>query len=128
MDKKNIQLIEIFCKNLYEKHIKKFQNEARHLNNIELLNSIMNIALHTIDLVHFVNNGWLADKNIEGNLLMIIKNLEISDTKIPQTEYDPNKSTTYLNTIVGFLHQNGIERVDFLVDGININPELEKLQ
>jgi hypothetical protein len=122
----NNKLVEKYFANLYDPHIKEFQNKARDLSHTELNKRLAFIAFNTMDLAKFVNDKWSADQKIEGNIRRILRRESMND--IPKEHYDKDQATSYINTIVGFLHKNGINEIEHLVDGIDINEELKGLK
>jgi hypothetical protein len=122
----NNKLIEKYFANLYDPHIKEFQNKARDLEHTELNKHLAFIAFNAMDLAKFVNDKWSADQKIEGNIRRILRRESMGE--IPKQQYDRETATSYVNTMVGFLHKNGIKEIDHLIDGIDINKELKGLQ
>ncbi|WP_298516783.1 hypothetical protein [uncultured Kordia sp.] len=121
----NNKLAEKYFANLYDPHIKEFQNKARDFDNAELTKRLAFIAFNAMDLAKFVNDNWSADVKTEGNIRRILRRESLSE--IPKENFDPNAATSYINTIVAFLHKNGVKEVEHLIDGIDINEELKGL-
>ncbi len=121
----NNKLAEKYFANLYDPHIKEFQNKARDFDNAELTKRLAFIAFNAMDLAKFVNDNWSADNKTEGNIRRILKRESL--TEVPKENFDPNTATSYINTIVAFLHKNGVNEIEHLIDGIDINEELKGL-
>ncbi|AXG70774.1 hypothetical protein KORDIASMS9_03020 [Kordia sp. SMS9] len=121
----NNKLVETYFANMYDLHIKEFQNKARNFDHLELTKRLAFIAFNVMDLAKFINDNWSADAQTEGNIRSILRGEALSE--IPKENYNPNSATSYLNTMVAFLHKNGVNEVEHLIDGIDINEELKSL-
>ena len=121
----NNKLAEKYFANLYDPYIKEFQNKARDFDNAELTKRLAFIAFNAMDLAKFINDNWSADIKTEGNIRRILRRESLGE--VPKENFDPNTATSYINTIVAFLHNNGVKEVEHLIDGIDINEELKGL-
>jgi hypothetical protein len=121
----NNKLAEKYFANLYDPYIKEFQNEARDFSSTEFTKRLAFIAFNVMDLTKFVNDNWSADIKTEGNIRNIISG-ESLDT-VPKENFDPNTASSYINSVIAFLHKNGVTEVDHLIDGTDINEELKVL-
>ncbi|MEM6718965.1 MAG: hypothetical protein AAF611_06615 [Bacteroidota bacterium] len=121
----NNKLAEKYFANLYDPYIKEFQNKTKDWDHAELTKRLAFIAFNAMDLAKFVNDNWSADAQTEGNIRRILRRESLRE--VPKENYNPNTATSYLNTIVAFLHKNGVKEVEHLIDGIDINEELKGL-
>ncbi|MFK7747342.1 MAG: hypothetical protein AB8B65_03020, partial [Kordia sp.] len=121
----NNKLAAKYFANLYDPHIKEFQNKAASFSKAEFTKRLAFIAFNTMDLAKFVNDNWSADNKTEGNIRRILRRESLAE--VPKENFDPNTATSYINTIVAFLHKNGVHEIDHLIDGIDINEELKGL-
>ncbi len=121
----NNKLIEKYFRNLYDPYIKEFQNKARNFDHPALTKRLAFIAFNVMDLAKFINDDWSADAHTEGNIRSILRGESLNE--VPKENYNPNAATSYLNTMVTFLHKNGVNEVTHLIDGVDINVELKSL-
>jgi len=122
--------VEEYFKNLNNGYIKDFKNRMAQAKETDeqLIKDLVYITYNTIDLANFVSNGWKPDTYNEGNIDRIFLN----EPEINPNQVRPYSSATgsaYVKMIIKFLRLNyGIDHIDHLIGGYDINDELKKGQ
>lgn len=123
---KNLKFAKVFSEKFYDPHIKELLNKADKFDNTELTKRITFIACNAIDFTNYINNNWKLNKKNSGNIKNIIYDQSL-ETFIEET-YNPDKTpSSYINTMINYLDSNGVKQIDYLIDGVNVNKVLKKL-
>lgn len=122
-----VEFISTFLDKFYKEDIIPFKNRMMRgeESDEQLVKDLIKIAYTSMDLSFYISNHWTTNKYCRGNLVRITSGKEAMENNA--TKFDRAKAPNHILVILKFLKVNyGIDHIDHLIGGYDINEELKK--